>query len=269
MPFIGVIESLHNPHVKLVRRLQAKKRDRYRERQYVAEGYRLVQHVVSRGCRPALVLFNPVTAESPHRRALLDTLADGVCRVWQASDQVMSAVSDAATPQGIIAVLPMPEPDPQAASGVDLALVLDAWRTPGNLGSALRTALATGVGVVICAPGTVDPYAPKVVRGAMGAHADLPILTDLSWTQIALLTAGKQRILAEAAGQLSLWAVDWTRPTALIIGSEAHGPSVEARGLATHTAHIPMAEGAESLNAAAATAGFLLEAQRQRREAAR
>lgn len=264
MPFIGVIQSLHNPHVKLVRRLQTKKRDRVRERQYVAEGYRLVQHAVSRGCRPALVVYNPATAENPHRRALLDALAEGECRVWQATDQVMSAISDAVTPQGIVAVLPMPEPDPQAALGADLALILDGWRTPGNLGTALRTALAVGVQVAICAPGTVDPYAPKVVRGAMGAHADLPILTDLSWAQIASLMAGKQLILAEAAGQCSLWEVNWTLPTALVVGSEASGPSDDARALATQTAYIPMAQGAESLNAAVAAAGFLFEAQRQR-----
>jgi RNA methyltransferase, TrmH family len=264
MPYLGTIESLHNPHVRLVGRLQAKKRDRYRERMYVAEGYRLVQHVVSRGCRPALAFYTPESVSSGERRALMDALVSTDCRVWQVTDAVLAAVSDAVTPQGIVAAVPMPQPDVDAVRRADLLLVLDGWRTPGNLGTVLRTALATGVGAALSAPGTVDPYAPKVVRGAMGAHADLLILPDLAWPEIGALTAGKQCILAEAGAAATLWEVDWTQPSAMIVGGEAHGPSPEARALATGTARIPMVAGAESLNAAVAAAGFMFEAQRQR-----
>jgi RNA methyltransferase, TrmH family len=263
MPLIGAIQSLQNPHIKLVRRLQNKRRDRYRERQYVAEGFRLVQHVVARGHRPALVFVSTGFANQGWSD-LIDTLVAGDCPVWEVSGEVMAAMSDTVTPQGILAVLPLPEPDPQRIAQSDLVLVVEGWRIPGNLGTVLRTALATGVGGVICSPGTVDPYAPKVVRGAMGAHLDLAILPDLSWDQIASLVADRQCILADAAGPTTLWDLDWTVPTALIVGSEARGPGTEAQTLATPVARIPMAEGAESLNAAIATAAFLFEAQRQR-----
>ncbi len=263
MPLIGAIQSLQNPHVKRVRRLQSKKRDRYRERQFVAEGYRLVQHAVTRGYRPALVFFTANAAETAWR-PLIDTLVTSDCPVWEVSDDVMAAMADTVTPQGILAVLPLPEHDVEQVAEADLLLIVESWRTPGNLGTVLRTALATGVGGVLCSPGTVDPYAPKVVRGAMGAHFDLPILADLSWDRIAALVADRQRILADASGQATLWELDWTVPTALIVGSEASGPGAEAQTLATQVARIPMAEGAESLNAAVAAAAFLFEAQRQR-----
>jgi TrmH family RNA methyltransferase len=264
MPLIGEIQSLQNPHIKLLRRLREKKRDRYREGQYLAEGLRLVQHALSRGYRPASAFYTPTFAAHTEHDALLQALDAQECRLWQVSDEVMAAISDTVTPQGLLAVLPMPRPDPAAVRSAHLALIVDGWRNPGNLGTLLRTALATGVGAVVCAPGTVDPYAPKVVRGGMGAHLDLPIVVDLAWGEIGELLADRQRILAEAGAPLSLWEIDWTLPSALIIGSEAHGPGREARALATGAARIPMSEGAESLNAAIAAAGFLFEAQRQR-----
>lgn len=264
MPLIGEIHSLQNPHVKALLRLRTKKRDRYREQQFLAEGYRLVQHAVSRGYRPALVFYTAAFAAQASHAALVETLTAGDTRAWLVSDAVMAALADTVTPQGLVAVMPMPGHDPDALRQATLLLIVDQWRTPGNLGAVLRTALATGVGGVLCAPGTVDPYTPKVVRGGMGAHFDLPILPNVSWPEIEALTAGKQRVLAEADAPLSLWELDWTRPTALIIGSEAHGPGAEARALASHSARIPMAPAAESLNAAIAAAAFLFEAQRQR-----
>ena len=144
-------------------------------------------------------------------------------------------------------------------------LVLDALRTPGNLGTILRTAQATGVGAVICAPGTVDPYSPKVVRSGMGAQFDLPLLTDVPWPDIASLVAGKQVLAASADGESVMWEVTLTGPTALIVGSEAHGIGPEAAALAHSRVRIPMVPSAESLNVAVATAALLFEAQRQRR----
>ncbi len=269
MPYLGEIYSLQNSHVKLLRRLRSQKRDRYRGRQFLAEGYRLVQHAVSRGYWPAFALYTVAFAAYPEHAELITTLASGEGGLWQVSDEVMGVLADTVTPPGLVAVFAMPKADREALRRADLVLIADGWRTPGNLGTLLRTALATGVGGVICAPGTVDPYAPKVVRGGMGAHFDLALLPEASWAEIELLTEGKQRVLAEAQASLSLWELDWARPTALIIGSEAHGPSAEARALATQTASVPMAPGAESLNAAIAAAAFLFEAQRQRSLAAR
>ena len=97
----------------------------------------------------------------------------------------------------------------------------------------------------------------------MGAHFRLPI-SILSWTQIAEALAGVEILLADVRGGKRYYEVDWTKPSALIIGGEAHGPSQEARELATVTITIPMPGGAESLNAAVAASIVLFEAARQR-----
>jgi TrmH family RNA methyltransferase len=266
MPYAGSITSLQNARVRSVERLIAKKRDRYREQQYVVEGYRLVHYGLSRGHRPVFAFYTAAFAGTPQGVALVDDLASGETLVWEISAEVLSTVTDTVMPQGVAAVMPMPRPDPDAVHSADLVLVLDALRTPGNLGTILRTAQASGVGAVICAPGTVDPYSPKVVRGGMGAQFSLPILVDVSWGDIAGLLRGKRVLAATAQGGAVMWDVDLTGPMAIIVGSEAHGIGPEALALADMGVSIPMASIAESLNAAVATAALLFETQRQRRQ---
>ena len=86
------------------------------------------------------------------------------------------------TPPGLIAVLPRPQlPLPES---IQKALILDAVREPGNVGTIIRTALGAGIDAVYFAPECVDPYNPKAVRAAAGAHFRIP-LYRLSWNAIA------------------------------------------------------------------------------------
>ena len=150
-----------------------------------------------------------------------------------------------------------------------LLLVLDELADPGNLGTILRSALAADVDEVLLTRRCVDPYHPKVVRAASGAHFHQPIAAQQSWEQIAQRLAGApktaQVLLAEANAQRPYYETDLTQRTALIIGNEAHGPSAEARRLATERVSIPMWNGVESLNAAIAASLLLFEATRQQR----
>ncbi len=266
MAVIGNISSPDNAHIKYVRSLE-KKRVRYRDKQYVLEGLRLVAHALYRGIRPALVLCTEEMANSPRGQDLLAQLTPSDIPIWIVAAAVMETVSDTVTPQGILAVVPMPEASPTSALQADLLLVLDNIRDPGNLGTILRTAQATCVQAVLLTKGCVDPYSPKVVRAGMGAHLDLPIFPSLDWPEISRLTAEKQRLLTDAQGEYTLWEVDWTPPTALIVGSEAEGAGQEAWSIAQRTVRLPMQGEMESLNAAIATAVFLFEAQRQRQQA--
>jgi TrmH family RNA methyltransferase len=97
----------------------------------------------------------------------------------------------------------------------------------------------------------------------MGAHFHLP-LVSAGWDDLAQRLAGLDLWLAEARAGTSYSSIDWRRPSALIIGSEAAGPSAPARRLAASQVHIPMPGRAESLNAAIAAAVILFEAARQR-----
>ncbi len=177
------------------------------------------------------------------------------------SSEVMAVMSATKTPPGVLAVVsvkPLPLPGQPA-----MVLILDALTTPGNLGTMLRTAGAAGVDAVLLGPGCVDAYNPKVVRGGMGAHFRVP-LREMSWKEIMDYCQGLDIWLSAIGGQRIYTAVDWRRPSALIIGNEAHGAGQEARAAAQAAIAIPMANETESLNAATAAAVILFEAFRQR-----
>ena len=255
-----MITSAQNERVKYIRSL-ARRRVRQREGRFVVEGTRLVSEVVRAGVRPALLFYTQAWAETPEGQHVLSSLPPPQEGDWLVSEAVLAACADTQTPQGVVAVLPWVETPPRPG----LILILDCLRDPGNLGTILRSAEAAGVGLVCLAPGTVDPYNPKVVRGAMGAHFRLP-LVSLDWPAIAERVAGRAVWLADAAGEVAYDAVDWTRPSALIVGGEAAGVGPDASALATGRVSIPMVGGAESLNAAMAATVLLFEAARHQRQ---
>jgi TrmH family RNA methyltransferase len=256
-----MITSIANEKVKYVRSLYSR-RARYRERHFVVEGIRLVREAFRAGIVPALVFYSEEVDALPGGQELLAEMQKGDAPAFAVSERVMKAMADTVSPQGVLAVVPFVELAPPLSPS--LGLVVDGLRDPGNLGTILRSADAAGVEQVILAPKTVDPYNPKVVRGAMGAHFRLPIAA-LGWPEIAEALADVYVLLADARAERAYYEVDWTQPSALIIGGEAYGANQEARELAVATIAIPMHGGVESLNAAVAASVILFEAARQRR----
>jgi TrmH family RNA methyltransferase len=127
---------------------------------------------------------------------------------------------------------------------------------------------------MLLGPGSVDAYNPKVVRASAGAIFGIPVVDAESegWTAVEALDAlgelGRQRLGATATLGTPHTEADFTRPTAVVLGNEAHGigPEVDAH-LDGHV-HVPMAGPAESLNVAMAGTVLCFEAARQRSGAA-
>jgi TrmH family RNA methyltransferase len=182
--------------------------------------------------------------------------------VEEVSTSLMKSLSETETPQGILAVLELAQLP--LANSPDFVLIPDQIRDPGNLGTLLRTAAASGVQAVLLPPETTDAFAPKVVRAGMGAHFRLPI-HSLNWEEVAQVVklAGLQVFLADMEGQ-SCWKADLRQPVALVIGGEADGASESARKLAHQKISIPMSGNVESLNAGVAGSVLMFEVVRQR-----
>ncbi|MFO7323509.1 MAG: RNA methyltransferase [Chloroflexota bacterium] len=252
-----MITSLQNDRVKQVYALQRQAKARRKQQRIVLEGARLIADAYERGnTRPEYALYDPDTADA----GLVDLLQRGRVPSLPVSAQVLRHISATEQPQGIVAVFPMPSPAlPETLTRV---LILDDLRDPGNLGTILRTTAAAGIDAVLLSPGCVDPYNPKALRAGMGAHFRLS-LAEKSWSEIEALCRGLNIYLADMTGDAPYDRVEWTAPWALIIGSEAHGASPQAEALATKRIYIPMADNAESLNAAVATGILLFEARRQ------
>jgi TrmH family RNA methyltransferase len=255
-----MITSRANPQVKYIRRLQGDRRFRAAEGIFVVEGTRWMRELAAAQIKPRALYVTPPWAESSEGRALLAALDMTAIPV---AVEVMAAMSDTETAPGALAVLLM---EPAAwPSQPSFLLILDAIANPGNLGAILRAASAAGVEGVLLGPGSVDPYNPKVARGSMGAILRLP-LRMATWEAIAAEVAGLEVWLAAARDGVAYTEVDWRRPSALLIGGEAHGASAAAERLATGRVTIPMRDETESLNAALAAGILVFEAARQREQ---
>jgi TrmH family RNA methyltransferase len=189
-------------------------------------------------------------------------------------DGVLEKVGTTRTPQPVLAVAPIVRPGPEVLAREGLVVVGTVISDPGNLGTILRSAEAAGVAAVVLGPGSVDAYNPKVVRASAGAIFGIPVLEAASegWSSVEALDAlgalGRQRLGAVASGARSYDAADLARPTALVLGNEAHGLAPEVAARLDGTIAIPMAGATESLNVAMAATVVCFEVARQRRAAA-
>ena len=167
-----MLTSNKNPHIQRIRKLQSSARARRKEGVFIVEGVRLAEEALASGWQPDTVLFTDDLKDLGQR--VVDGFREMGVEVLTVASHVMQAASDTQTPQGILAVLRIPQWElPLAPTFV---LIPDEIRDPGNLGTLLRTALAAGVEAVVLPPGNVDAFSPKVVRAGMGAHFKLPII---------------------------------------------------------------------------------------------
>ena len=258
-----MITSSQNPKLKLVRSLMGRAKERREANAFVVEGVRLVEEAVNAGWMFQFALFSEGLSE--RGIDLLNRLKEKNVEVDEVAGDLLQKLSDTETPQGILAVLEftqLPTPD-----NLNFVLIPDQIRDPGNIGTLLRTAAATGVQAILLPPETTDAFAPKVLRAGMGAHFRMPIIT-LSWEQIKEIckSANLQIYIADMDGT-SCWETDLRQPLALVIGGEAEGASDEAGRLANGKISIPMAEDVESLNAGVAGSVLMFEVIRQRTKA--
>jgi len=255
-----LITSPQNAKIKHVRALLGRAKERREANAFVVEGVRLVEEAAKRDRRLEIALYDDSLNTRGH--SLVERLRSRGVEVEQISQSLMKALSETETPQGILAVLEFADlPIPNSPN---FLLIPDQIRDPGNLGTLLRSAAATGVQAVLIPPETTDPFAPKVVRSGMGAHFQTPI-HSMTWDDIQRISksANLKVYLADMEGQ-SCWETDLRQPLALIIGGEAQGASEEARELATRRISIPMSGDIESLNAGVAGSVLMFEVVRQR-----
>ncbi len=158
---------------------------------------------------------------------------------------------------------PLPRP-PRDRPG--LWLCFDRVRSPGNLGSTLRTAVAAGAtGAIFLGPGA-DPYDPATVRSTMGAHFQLHYarVHPRHLQQWAKRT--RTIVIGTSPGaRTDFRAVSYRKTTVLMIGGERKGMSPRQSALCHREVRIPMVGRIDSLNLASATSLLLYEAFRQRR----
>ncbi len=227
------------------------------------EGEHLVTTYRARyGLPLALVLLDGAAA-SPALAALVRAMpASDVLHVSRA---LLATVAATSPDVGVLAIVPIPAAP--IAGRAARHVLLDGVQDPGNVGTILRTAAATGIEHVLLGKDCASAWSPKAQRAGQGAHFLTAISEDadlVAWTR-AFRAAGGTVAATGVAGGADLYATPIAAPWAIAIGNEGAGLSPALATAASLAVTIPMPGGMESLNAAAAAAVVLFELVRRER----
>ncbi len=192
----------------------------------------------------------------------------------QSGKQQLDKLSKNQTHQGIVAeiLLPaLPNLDGlihyvETLNNSSLILILDSIQDPRNLGACLRSANAAGVDCVVINKDGSAPINALVHKTSAGALNQLKVfsVTNLARTIKALKQQNIWVIGLDGATDQSLYQIDLTTPSAIIMGAEGSGLRSLTKKSCDQLAMIPMQGNVESLNVSVATGIALFEASRQR-----
>ena len=251
--------------VKRLRQLIERSTMRSREGAFVVEGPTLVADALDAGVElECLFVASGRTAGAT--APVVDRAAEAGVEVYELAPGVLERVATTVTPQPVLAIARTLDVDLGDLAGAALILVCVDVRDPGNLGTVLRSAEASGVGGIICCEGSVDVYNPKCVRASAGSLFHTRVVARGEPVKVlgTLGGWGLQRLGTRATGGAPYYRVDLTAPTALVLGNEAHGLSPSLDGALDGWVSVPMQGRAESLNVGMAAAVLCFEAARQR-----
>ena len=254
-----IITSSDNPRFRALLRLAQSARERRTAGKSLLDGVHLVaayaEHV---GCPEELVLSRS-GADNPEVMQLVEKL--NVPSTVQLTDALFRELSSLAHPVGILGIVATPRVAvPESLEGA--SVWLHDIQDPGNLGSILRSAAASGIPTVCLSKHSVHAWSPRVLRAGMGAHFAVEIIEGVDFSRMAAAYRG--RILATTVSRgTAVYDADLTGDVAILFGNEGAGLPEDITELATETICIPLPGRAESLNVGAAAAVCLFERVRQ------
>lgn len=268
-----MLENPRSPRVRAVAKL-TKRSARTETGLFLLEGPQSVREALTYRPEAIVELFaTPHGWEKhPDIRAKAD---DAGIEVEYVTEDVLNAMADTVTPQGLVAVVRQtPTSLREIFAGTpQLVAICEEVRDPGNLGTIIRAADAAGADAVVLTGRTVDPYNPKVVRATTGSLFHLPVSVGGDLDEVARRAhdAGLRILAADVKGDDLLAARAegiLTQPTAWLFGNEARGLEDEALTRADRVLRLPIFGRAESLNLATAASVCLYESAFAQRAAA-
>ena len=248
MGLLKEITSTANPQVKRWRQLQTSA-GRCAHGLFLAEGEHLCEEAFKHSAAVSFLVQKD--KEEQYAR-----FVHAGCEAFLVSPQVIRALSDSKTPQGCIAVCRMPQALPLASAGARL-LALNRLQDPGNLGTIWRTLDAAGFDGLLVDPGCADPFSPKAVRASMGAVFRVPVYACDSLAQALILLPHHVKVAGDLSGTPYYEHPPFGERVCLLVGNEGAGLEEELLKLSDYRLRLPIAGGAESLNAAVA-AGLMI-----------
>jgi len=258
------IHSIQNPTIKSILKLQDKSRERKKSGQFIIEGKREISLALKGGYTLTMVLF----CEGVITLNELQEFIPAQTEVVSVSKEVYQKIAYRDTTEGIIAMVQTKTfllEDLQFNTSTPLILVAESPEKPGNIGALLRTADAANIAAVLIANPKTDLYNPNIIRSSVGCLFTNQIATGSSEEIIQFLQEKDIAIYATTLQNSNEYhKEDYTKATAIVVGTEATGLTEEFRIAATQNINIPMQGAIDSMNVSVAAAIVLYEAKRQR-----
>jgi TrmH family RNA methyltransferase len=269
------IENLSKQKLKYLRKLRLKK---YRQQRgaFLIEGRRLLETAVASDWTVEEIYLAQDALEVFLKSKLGESIALQRIPLFSTDRKEINSLCETETPQGVLGLVKAKKLDLDDLSWeeVNLALLIEDLKDPGNLGTIIRTAHGFGVGVILLTKGCVELFNPKAVRASMGSLFHLPIFSEATTAEGRELSAGEliktlkdrefEVITCDPNAETEIDRRRFPARVCLLLGSEPTGVSEHLGGLADASVRIPTIASLESLNVAAACAISLYEISRQR-----
>ncbi len=278
---IQTITSRQNSVVVWAVKLEDKK-ERERSRSFRFDGVKLFAEAIRSGVELTHILFRQSSLERVLEKteriigrplSSFDVERGGDCRVYEINDSLFDKISFEKAPEGVICVGKYIDKFHKIATINKVApsnvqykaekiVLAESMRDPSNLGAVIRCAVAMGIDRLILSSDCADIYNSKTVRASMGTLfcLNISIAEDLCAVIGELRALGRQVLAAtltrdaQRLGEFALSSGD-----CIVIGNEGHGLSEKVIDACDKKVFIPIADGAESLNAATAASIFMWE----------
>lgn len=261
-----MLTSVHNPRIRNAAKLRDR-RERDSQRRILIDGAREVSRALQSGVRLVEVFACQDLCRSDRTRETLELLeASGISIAWT-TPAVFAKVAYGDRQDGIVGIAETPSRilDSFVLPADPLIAIVEGVEKPGNLGAICRTADGAGLAALIASGKGTDLYNPNAIRASLGTVFRVPCCSAPSLMLLDWLRQLRARIfVARVEGALPYTEVDFSGPTAIVLGSEANGLTPVWNGPEVTAIRIPMHGLADSLNVSAAAAVLFYEAMRQR-----
>jgi len=256
-----IISSTSNPKVKEILSLE-KPRERKERGLFVLEGPREIDMALKSGYQIEYFVRCPDILDSKFK-------SDSSIPEWLVSREVFSKLAIRENSGGLLAIAKSKSHalDLLQLGSNPLILVLEAVEKPGNLGAVLRTADAAGADAVIICDNRTDLYNPNVIRSSVGSLFTMPVGIGDTFSTIEFLKrSGIQIFCTHLEASVPYDTIDYSKSSAIVMGTEATGLSQAWVNAASKNIIIPMYGAVDSMNVSVSAAIVTFEAIRQRRQ---
>ncbi|AJR03518.1 rRNA methyltransferase [Siansivirga zeaxanthinifaciens CC-SAMT-1] len=258
------ITSIQNPLIKQLVQLKDKSRERKKSGTFLIEGVREISLALKGNYELDSVLFYPELFSKDQ----LEDLATNRFNIIEISKEVYEKLAYRDTTEGVLAIAKSKNhaiEDLKFSTEQPLILIAEAPEKPGNIGALLRTADAANVDAVIIANPKTDLYNPNIIRSSVGCVFTNQIATGNTAEIISFLKARNIDIYCAALqASVHYHTQDFTKPTAIVVGTEASGLSDAWLESSSQNIIIPMQGAIDSMNVSVAAGILIFEAKRQR-----